>query len=983
MWRARLGAGARWLPGAALGVFVARVLGEAAGLPSISAAVALSAALGVLGAWLLARRPLARTWPALLLIAYLVQAEPRYAEYAWPALLLAFILNEWALRADRATRRGVIRSRLKLPATSLIVGALLFAVALAGYIWTLAPGVLAADSGELQTVAAQLGVAHPPGFSLYVLIAHLMTRLPFASAAYAVNFLSAVTGALTVLVVYATGLRLGVGRVLPAALGAVALGTATTFWSQATTANVRSLTALFAALILYALVSFRIAISQERGGAKNRLESTPSASAIAPTSTPLPAPNPLSRAALRADRWLIAAALFMGFGLTHHPSLLFLIAVGLLFAVVSDPALLRSPRRWVRPLLAGLLGLLPLLYLPLRAGADVRGASPQLATLPGFLEHVLATGFRGDLFYYLAPADLGPRLLVMGNVMTFQFALPLLLGMAVGLVWLLGRDRRLALLLGGAFAVYVFVAATYRAPQTVEYMMPAYVPAALLLICGLAWLPDWLRRLGGAAVPLTVLFTTIFLIAALGQIGNVSASGGVHEGDSADRYARRLLADAPPDAVILAHWHWATPLWYLQEVEGARPDVDVRFVFPEGEPYDATWTRRTVAAFAEGRPVITTWLPTTPLAELPVPEPVGEALLYPQEPRHGLPLDYQPAQLTLGGGIQVLGYRVEEPRDAILTPNAESVITIAWRPVAELPTDLPLFAHWVGEDGVLYAQDDQPARAAEGVTLTQFRATPRPTTPMGDLTIYVGAAADGRRQALTTIGITNTSDLPLTRNPVFRLPMDVTTPALVGYDWDHTLEGHRRLYLHWAGDFLDGYWTTVIDDTAIETLNLPPYRGPWGVPVREWRFPRGQDGGHYVPLGQGIVWMGGTLNGLSAAPGESFTLAQQFHSSRPINRDLVVSVRLIGLEPDGFHWAWWDLQDSVPALGAIPTLKWVEGSVVRSPHRVTVSPDAPAGQSLTGALTLYDSFTNRPLSILDERLTALQPWIPLCCGVVK
>nr|MBP8950232.1 hypothetical protein [Promineifilum sp.] len=67
MWRARLGAGARWLPGAALGVFVARVLGEAVGLPSVGAAVLLSAALGVLGAWLLARRPLARTWPALLL----------------------------------------------------------------------------------------------------------------------------------------------------------------------------------------------------------------------------------------------------------------------------------------------------------------------------------------------------------------------------------------------------------------------------------------------------------------------------------------------------------------------------------------------------------------------------------------------------------------------------------------------------------------------------------------------------------------------------------------------------------------------------------------------------------------------------------------------------------------------------------------------------------------------------------------------------
>ena len=106
-----------------------------------------------------------------------------------------------------------------------------------------------------------------------------------------------------------------------------------------------------------------------------------------------------------SDRWLIRFALVMGIGLTHHVSLAFLAVFGLLFVLVTDPGLVRSPRRWARPLAAGLLGLLPLLYLPLRAGAEVRGASPQLATLPGFLEHVLATGFRGDLFYYLAPVS--------------------------------------------------------------------------------------------------------------------------------------------------------------------------------------------------------------------------------------------------------------------------------------------------------------------------------------------------------------------------------------------------------------------------------------------------------------------------------------------------------------------------------------------------------------------------------------------------
>ena len=936
---------ARNLPGVALGLFAARSLGEAVGLPGVWAAVLLGGVLAVAGAWLLARWPLAQTWPFLVLLTYVVQPEARLDVWLWTLFVTvsAFVLNWWVVR-------GEAQPWTLSPRFAWLTGGALFAAFLAIYIITLAPDVLAADSGELQTVATQLGVAHPPGFPLYTLLAHLFTRLPLPSPAYAVNLFSALTGALTVLVVYWSGVRL-TGRVLPAVAGAVALGTATTFWSQATTANVRSLTALLAALLILSLIEFRIAYTA--GNVR------------------------------RADNRLVVAALLSGLALTHHVSLAFLILIGLVFVIWVDRSLLRAPRRWWRPLLAGALGLLPLLYLPLRATADVRGASPDLATWSGFVEHALATGFRGDLFAYLAPTDLGPRLLIMGNVMTFQFAPLVLAGMVIGLIWLLWRDRQMALLLGGTFAVFAFVSATYRAPQTVEYMMPAYVPAGLLLSYGVARLPYLLRRLNGAAEPTGALFAALVLAALLGQLTtHRSASGRWHEDTAARDYAGRLLADAPPDSVILAHWHWATPLWYLQEIEGQRPDVAVRFVFPEGEPYEVTWARRTAEEFAAGHPVITTWVPTAPLDGLPVAEPLGEALLYPQNPRVEYPSGFTPAALSLGGGIDVLAYRLERPVKEMLTPGHEAVITIAWQPTGEHPPDLSLFLHLVGEDSVIYAQDDEPARAAEGVTLTQFRFTPRLETPSGELSVLVGASMDGERQVLTTLPIMSGNERPPTRNQVRRMPIGTPARTLIGYDWDHTLEGRSRLYLHWAGDIRDNYWTTVVDDAAINELDLPPYQGPWGVPVSTWRFPRGQESGHYVPMGEGIVWTGGTLNGLAPAAGDSLTLNQEFRSGGPINRDYVVSVRLIGLEPDGYHWAWWDLHDSVPALGAIPTLKWVEGSVVRSPHRVTVATDAPVGQTLTGALTLYDAFTNRPLPILDARITDIQAWIPLCQATV-
>jgi hypothetical protein len=115
----------------------------------------------------------------------------------------------------------------------------------------------------------------------------------------------------------------------------------------------------------------------------------------------------------------------------------------------------------------------------------------------------------------------------------------------------------------------------------------------------------------------------------------------------------------------------------------------------------------------------------------------------------------------------------------------------------------------------------------------------------------------------------------------------------------------------------------------------------------------------------------------AVAPGDTLTVAPTFASKAPVLRDLVISVRLVGYEADGIHWDWWDLDDSVPALGAYPTLKWIGGSHVRDPHLVRVADTAGDGQSVGALLRVYDAFTGRALAILDEDLAAQAVWIPL------
>src|SRR5262245_7101877 len=120
------------------------------------------------------------------------------------------------------------------------------------YARTLSPGITwandGADSGDLVTAAARLGVAHPTGYPTYLLLARLFQLLPLGDLAYRATLLSAAAAALAALCVYMI-VRLLIDApgwpahcsALAAALG---LGLSPVFWSQAVIAEVYSLNAL-------------------------------------------------------------------------------------------------------------------------------------------------------------------------------------------------------------------------------------------------------------------------------------------------------------------------------------------------------------------------------------------------------------------------------------------------------------------------------------------------------------------------------------------------------------------------------------------------------------------------------------------------------------------------------------------------------------------------------------------------------------------
>ncbi|HET9317752.1 MAG TPA: DUF2723 domain-containing protein, partial [Vicinamibacteria bacterium] len=180
-------------------------------------------------------------------------------------------------RARRAKQKSRADAEVRAPAPvpagpipgpriTRMAAAAAFVTALAAYALTLAPTVTLVDSGELIVVSHRLGVAHPPGFPLYVPLAHLATRVPRGNVAQRVNAFSAL-GAAAAAGVLVIAMRLllrdasegssgggGWTWTTPVLMAGLLLAGSRTLWAYATVAEVYALSTLaVVALVVLAL----------------------------------------------------------------------------------------------------------------------------------------------------------------------------------------------------------------------------------------------------------------------------------------------------------------------------------------------------------------------------------------------------------------------------------------------------------------------------------------------------------------------------------------------------------------------------------------------------------------------------------------------------------------------------------------------------------------------------------------------------------
>jgi hypothetical protein len=429
--------------------------------------------------------------------------------------------------------------------------------AFAVYVATLAPGVTFEDSGELIAAAFVAGVPHQPGYPLYMMLGHLFAQLPLGSVAWRLNLFSALCTAAGVFC-FTLALQRCLAATTPAAprwrsaalaaCGGLLAALSRECWSQSLIAEVYGLNLALFGLTLHLATRWLFAAEPAR-----------------------------------QERDLVLLALVLGLATSHHSSAALWAPALLLVALVQRPRQVLQPRLIAQAVGAFLLGLAPLLYLPLASARDPAMDWGDPETLENFL-HVISRHQYG-----LAPvaslAEAAAQLKFFGQLVAGQWP-PAALALLPAGLWLLTRRARP--LLGLVAALWVlagplvalltnFPVATSNPITNAEnsalaavFFIPAHWLLALLLALGAALV---LERLSAPlARPATALTLALPLAVAGAHWGRVDMS----QQDFAARYVEGLFRIAGPGALIIAPWDpYYFPTLYYQIVERQRPDVVV------------------------------------------------------------------------------------------------------------------------------------------------------------------------------------------------------------------------------------------------------------------------------------------------------------------------------------------------------------------------------------------------------------------------
>jgi tetratricopeptide (TPR) repeat protein len=441
-----------------------------------------------------------------------------------------------------------------------------FSVALSVYIFSLAPTITFGDSGELITAAVTLGIAHPPGYPLWLLAAKLFSLLPIGSVAYRLNLMSAFLDASAVgllsLVIAKTLPQVG-ARIIPrenfdsplvgiivgsaAATATLCLAFSPTFWQQAVAAEVYALNNFIICLILLLMI--------------------------------------LWSASPQKDGLLFLMAFLFGAGLGNHQTLGLLAPAAGLYVVLVRPKALLSPRTVIGCGAFFFLGLLLYAYLPIRALSNppLNWGDPK--TWNNFWFHVLRKQYR--ILGVVRPLSVisGQLRFLFSSTSRESLPLVLLVPALVTAAFANKTWRNWLIFTVAAFVctgVLLMIIANTELDLNAQellkiYFLPPWIIVAVWIGYGIAMINLLAlrasRRMRRHAFP-SLLLAALWLLLPTSSIVANHRVASMHRHDFGRRYGDAMLNSMREGGVLFAGTDsaYAIPM-YMKWVAEKRPDV--------------------------------------------------------------------------------------------------------------------------------------------------------------------------------------------------------------------------------------------------------------------------------------------------------------------------------------------------------------------------------------------------------------------------
>ncbi len=448
------------------------------------------------------------------------------------------------------------------------------------YLLTLYPTVGTEDSGELIVSAANLDIAHPPGYPLHTLLGWVFSKVIFfGNIGWRVNLMSAFFGALTVTILYFIIKRITRNDIL-AFCSSLFFAFSDIFWSQAIRTEVYTLDMFFLAGITYLLLLWHD--TEKR-------------------------------------RYLYLTALAFGLSMCNHHMMMLAAPPIFLFVLVRNWRVIINPKIVLTCLLLLSAGLLPYAYLPIRTAVapydnpayikheslqtwdkfsafvnrNIYGGTVSVKSTSGdteesqpehtFLDDLSST-FQG-YFWRFINNNINGFIPMMKIVFSQLFFLPLILFLP-GVYFMAKKTGKYSVYVFSLFIFYSIIQLTFITmapnlhPLTVFGNRPFCISAifALLIIssAGIALIINPLKnRILRLAASLILILMALFPLLYNFTSNNESKNYIAHD------FSANLLNSLPENAYLLSTGkdNLTFPLYYLEKIEKLRPDTTVEIYY--------------------------------------------------------------------------------------------------------------------------------------------------------------------------------------------------------------------------------------------------------------------------------------------------------------------------------------------------------------------------------------------------------------------